>query len=232
MQRFCIDTLELSPVNRGRTIAKRRQYSCRKGPACNIDQKRHKGRCAYCRFQRCLIVGLNPQLVMENIAGFLSEGDGSLLSNLRLWHRAMFVARRQNYISTYGKKSYFDCYEVPAISEAWIRAVKIEGMTFRDFLRNIGLIESEAYSSALEISMCKELLFLWMCIEMAFNTRAHSGHRLSRAYYLDESYISNNEEVITKFYLQNPALHSPRSLAINVIPFFKIIIDTAELLHR
>lgn len=40
--------------------------------------------------------------VIDNIAGFLSEGDGSLLNTLRLWHRGNFVSRKRNYIEIYG----------------------------------------------------------------------------------------------------------------------------------
>lgn len=143
-------------------------------------------------------------------------------------------------------KSHWNCWDEKAVPEMWIRSMKIEGFTMREYLRNIAFVEFEEFGSELEVCFLRlgvnrsnlqaqidaELIFLWTCMEMVFNTRSHGGQRMQRCYYMDHSFMPVNEDVITSFYVQNPAVHSPRSLAINSLPFFKSVFETAELVHK
>ncbi|KAI6230761.1 Nuclear receptor domain-containing protein [Aphelenchoides fujianensis] len=215
-----------------RTIAKRRRYACKSGAGCQIAQRKHKSRCAYCRFSRCLSVGLKPEQVVENVDRFLDEGDRSLLSNCRLFYRGTFVSRRRNHVQMFGTESHWNSWDMKAVPEMWIRSMKIEGFTMREYLRNIGFVEFEEFGGEFEAQIGAELIFLWTCMEMAFNTRSHGGQRMQRCYYMDHSFMPVNEDVITDFYVQNPAVHSPRCLAINSLPFFRSLFETAELVHK
>lgn len=56
-------------------------------------------------------------------------------------------------------------------------------------------------------------MYLWILLELVFNTRAHGGQRTKKMYYMNDSYMSCDEDKITRFYGSNKAIHSPDLLA-------------------
>ncbi|KAA0197828.1 retinoid X receptor [Hyalella azteca] len=50
-----------------RTVRKELQYSCRENKRCTID-RRHRNRCQFCRYNRCLAMGMKREAVQ--VRGF------------------------------------------------------------------------------------------------------------------------------------------------------------------
>ncbi|KAI6217006.1 Nuclear receptor domain-containing protein [Aphelenchoides besseyi] len=215
-----------------RTICRRKMYFCKQSEACKISERRHKHRCAHCRFHRCLIIGMDFKQVNEKLGGFLSESDGSLLATLRLWYRGNFVARRRHNINIFGLPEYRNMWERERDGHSFLRATQVEAAVMQDFLRASGIISPEAVGSLYEKRFCAETLTLWLTIELIYNTRSHGGHRAKKVYYVDDSYSLYNEDSIAHFYRRHPGVNSPFSLARNAMIVIKSILDAAELFHR
>ncbi|VDD96457.1 unnamed protein product [Enterobius vermicularis] len=65
-----------------RTVQKKAQYVCTGNKNCTID-KRFRSRCQYCRFQKCLAVGMVKEVVRY---GSLSGRRGRLPSKTKMAH--------------------------------------------------------------------------------------------------------------------------------------------------
>lgn len=48
-----------------RTVRKDLSYACREDKSCTID-KRHRNRCQYCRYQKCLSMGMKREAVQAS----------------------------------------------------------------------------------------------------------------------------------------------------------------------
>ncbi|VDN54908.1 unnamed protein product [Dracunculus medinensis] len=68
--------------DRARTVQKKAQYMCTGNKNCTID-KRFRSRCQYCRYQKCLAVGMVKEVVRY---GSLSGRRGRLPSKTKLLH--------------------------------------------------------------------------------------------------------------------------------------------------
>ncbi|KAF2368480.1 Nuclear hormone receptor ligand-binding domain [Trinorchestia longiramus] len=58
-----------------RTVRKELQYACRENKRCTID-RRHRNRCQYCRYNRCLAMGMKREAVQEERQRTKAGGGG------------------------------------------------------------------------------------------------------------------------------------------------------------
>ncbi|KAG9354547.1 hypothetical protein JZ751_001258 [Albula glossodonta] len=63
-----------------RTVRKDLSYTCRDNKVCQID-KRQRNRCQYCRYQKCLAMGMKREAVQEERQRAKERGEGELESS-------------------------------------------------------------------------------------------------------------------------------------------------------
>jgi len=62
-----------------RTVRKDLSYACREDKSCTID-KRHRNRCQYCRYQKCLSMGMKREAVQEERQRTKERGESEVES--------------------------------------------------------------------------------------------------------------------------------------------------------
>ncbi|KAI6196293.1 hypothetical protein M3Y94_01091600 [Aphelenchoides besseyi] len=99
------------------------------------------------------------------------------------------------------------------------------------FFRSLQIISSSEFGTEIESDFCREMLPLWMLLEIVFKTRSHAGNRSRKVYYVDDSYLPFNEDGLFQFYLSHNDVYNPAALAQTCMPLFEHYMRVANLLH-
>ncbi|KAI6184686.1 Retinoic acid receptor RXR-beta-A-like protein [Aphelenchoides bicaudatus] len=215
-----------------RSVSQSRSYFCRQSEACQVGERRHKNRCAFCRFNRCLEVGMRMDKVLsEGVTVQLGKlANNTVLGTLQRQHHAIFILRRRFSIELYG--TYTNMWETKRVAQTFLQSTEVERLVMKEFFRNIGLTSEEVIGSEYESSFCAQFLPLWMLLEIVFNTRLHGGHRSKKLYYVDDSYLQYNEDCLVDFYNSHRDIYNPSSLARTCMSLYEKYFHVTELLHR
>lgn len=54
---------------------------------------------------------------------------------------------------------------------------------------------------------------MWMLLELIFQTRSHGGQRSRKLYYVDDSYLTFNEDNVYEYFNAHPSINSPDVLS-------------------
>ncbi|KAI6187527.1 Nuclear receptor domain-containing protein [Aphelenchoides besseyi] len=214
-----------------RTLAGNKRYVCKQNAAdCNIITAKHKRRCSYCRFSRCILVGMNVCKILTRMS---SEVDKPMRQFV-VCRRSNYTSRRKNAINLFGSFSGYETMKnQPRNATSLIRATAIESLTMRDYLRNVGLVESEQFDSHCENDLNAALLHTWLVCESVLFTRVHcSGQTKKQLYYADESFIQLNEDFLTDYYRSNSSLCDPDLVARSSYPLLTKVFESSELLQE
>ncbi|KAI6227330.1 Nuclear hormone receptor family member nhr-6 [Aphelenchoides fujianensis] len=212
-----------------RTIASKKRYLCRQSADCNIEQAKHKRRCPYCRFERCVALGMDVSKILVR----LSNEAEKPLRQLIICRRANYTSRRKNSINLFGSFLGYEAMKnQPRNAESLIRATAIEKLVMMEFLRNVGLIEADQCNGQFESSICGVLLHTWLVCESIFFTRFHSGQSSKQLYYPDESFIRLDPDYLELYYRSNGSIRDPDLIARSALPLLSKVIESADLLTK
>ncbi|CAD5216979.1 unnamed protein product [Bursaphelenchus okinawaensis] len=214
-----------------RTILQQKKYLCREYGNCQIYMTKHKRRCAYCRFERCVKVGMNVSKLMTRLA----RDNEYPLSQLMFNFKGIFSSRKRNAIIQLGNLARLECMaEQPRTSASLIRATMVEISVMKEFLRNTNFIQCLEYNTDYEFQkkLCSTLLHTWLTMHSVFSTRSNQGHKTKKLYFVDNSYLNVNEDVVVNYYSTNKNLSDPFFVAVNGMPLMKSVFDAAGELDK
>ncbi|KAI6236054.1 Steroidogenic factor 1, protein [Aphelenchoides besseyi] len=212
-----------------RTLAENKRYVCKQNAAdCDIIRAKHKRRCSYCRFSRCILVGMNVTKILIR----LSSDVAKPLRQFVVCRRSNYTSRRKHAIDFFGSFSGYETMRnQPRNATSLIRATAIERPTMREYLRNVGLIESEQYDSHFENELNAALLHTWLVCESILTTRVYDETK-KQLYYADESFIQLNEDALREYYRSNSSLRDPDLIARSSYPLLTKVFESSELLKE
>lgn len=123
-------------------------------------------------------------------------------------------------------------WEQKRTARTFLPATEVETHVMKEFFRSINVIESDKFNTDYEHQFCSQFLPLWMLLEIIFNTRAHSGHRTRKLYYVDDSYLEFNEDALIDFYNSHKDVYHPETLARTCMYLYDKYFRVVELIHR
>ncbi|KAI6176330.1 Steroidogenic factor 1, protein [Aphelenchoides bicaudatus] len=211
-----------------RTIQYKKRYICRQSMDCNILEAKHKRRCPYCRFQRCINIGMDVTKILVR----LSNESENPLRKFVVCRRANYTSRRKHAINLFDSLSNYESMkDQPRDAKSLIRATVIEKQVMQEYFRNVGIIEPELWGTPIETEFCSILLHSWLVFESVLFTRLHSGHEKKQLYYPDESFIKLNENNLVSYYKSNHSLRDPELVARSSQMLLQNVLKSALLLE-
>jgi hypothetical protein len=73
---------------------------------------------------------------------------------------------------------------------------------------------------------------MWMLLEFIFQTRLHGGQLSKKVYYVDDSYLQFNEDVVYNYFRAHPSINSPALLSRCAMPAIQSILKTTERINE
>ncbi|KAI6189168.1 Nuclear receptor domain-containing protein [Aphelenchoides besseyi] len=222
-----------------RTVAFGKSYQCTREKACDIraDEPRHQ--CRFCRFQRCIQMGMVISAVsIQRPKESTSTSDG-FLQQLLHCRRAIYVNRYRSTLKAYAGQHKLIRFgkQNPNFLHTTL-AAHSEYAVLREYLRSSGFPEIGIDGIQLEV-LVQSFFYNWVCFTSALNTCRNNGHETNHAYFVDESHVSINEDALELYHktcwLNDPVLVARVSFdtlktAVNAaIKFSKARLDEAEM---
>ncbi|KAI6229373.1 Nuclear receptor domain-containing protein [Aphelenchoides besseyi] len=222
-----------------RTVAFGKSYQCTREKECDIraDEPRHQ--CRFCRFQRCIQMGMVISAVsIQRPEESTSTSDG-FLQQLLHCRRAIYVNRYRSTLKAYAGQHKLIRFgkQNPNFLHTTL-AAHSEYAVLREYLRSSGFPEIGIDGIQLEV-LVQSFFYNWVCFTSALNTCRNNGHETNHAYFVDESHVSINEDALELYHktcwLNDPVLVARVSLdtletAVNAaIKFSKARLDEAEM---
>ncbi|KAI6221461.1 Nuclear receptor domain-containing protein [Aphelenchoides fujianensis] len=161
-----------------RTISKSRRYTCVKGKACSISYADARHICRYCRFERCIKLGMNIQSVFVRSTDEYRHFDAdSPLRQILLAQRATFVNRYASLLKHYGNdpsrvKMGAEC---PSLSRTVV-IVASEFSVLTEYLLTSGFKELGLTDLELQ-ALAKCLFYPWMAFHSIMGVLRNAGHK-------------------------------------------------------
>uniref|UniRef100_A0A1I7S7P1 Nuclear receptor domain-containing protein n=1 Tax=Bursaphelenchus xylophilus TaxID=6326 RepID=A0A1I7S7P1_BURXY len=212
-----------------RTILQRKKYICREFGNCQIYMTKNKRRCAYCRFEKCVKVGMNVSKLMTR----LTRENDDPLRQLMYCHRGIYTSRKRNAIIQLGSLVKLECMaEQPRTSASLIQATLVEISVMKEFLRTSNFIPCNMYDTKFEGTMCSTLLHTWLTMHSIFATRFNKGYTSRKLYFVDNSYLHVTEESVIDYYSTNKMISDPKFVGINSMPLLNKVLEAAKKLDQ
>ncbi|KAI6214490.1 hypothetical protein M3Y94_00274800 [Aphelenchoides besseyi] len=213
-----------------RTLAENKRYVCKQNAAdCDIIRGEAKCICVGGQVKsNCIVVGMNVTKILIR----LSSDVAKPLRQFVVCRRSNYTSRRKHAIDFFGSFSGYETMRnQPRNATSLIRATAIERPTMREYLRNVGLIESEQYDSHFENELNAALLHTWLVCESILTTRVYDETK-KQLYYADESFIQLNEDALREYYRSNSSLRDPDLIARSSYPLLTKVFESSELLKE
>jgi hypothetical protein len=215
-----------------RSVAYAKSYVCTREKECSIrsDEPRHQ--CRFCRFQRCVVMGMCISSVTiqprpEEHASFIDNP----LQQLLHCRRGMFVNRYRSTLKAYaGQHKLIKFGKSDPNFLHTTLAVHAEYAVLREYLRSSGFPEIDIDGTKLD-QLTQAFFYSWVCFTSAANTCRNNGQETNHAYFVDESHVRINEDALERYHktcwLTDPALVARVSFDV-----LKVAVNAAVKFHR
>ncbi|KAI6176300.1 putative Nuclear hormone receptor,putative [Aphelenchoides bicaudatus] len=216
-----------------RTIVEQKSYKCRRQNSCSLSKIKGKTICKYCRFKKCLDVGMVMRAVESKRSRTIEEKtDASPLQALVRCLHSNFTIRHKATIDIYGgQKNFKNMSNTVKSADSMLKANNAEIAVLQSFLHNSGLITPEDRKSGFANRFLQSTLMTWITCESLYANIKQLSFRTNRCYFLDDSYITLNEDQVLSYY-RGYRLLWPEEVTRNSMCFYKLIRDLAEKMHN
>ncbi|CAJ0560572.1 unnamed protein product, partial [Mesorhabditis spiculigera] len=214
-----------------RSVSDQKVYACAHR-RCNVrfDSAKRGGICRYCRFEKCLSVGMLPQEVQAKRV----RKSESVSSAATASPRPLPLPRRK---STTGQlEALVQLRRDVAAARTRIYSGQSPRFGFSNWRRYLGvewqlfvshLLPSAAFSQMTReasMSRIRELFFLFVVFEMACATSIYGGVQMDRCAFYDGSHVELTDDSLRGFFAEDPANQDPDCLTRLSVEFFDLIV--------
>ncbi|KAI6185044.1 Nuclear receptor subfamily 5 group A member 2-like protein [Aphelenchoides bicaudatus] len=215
-----------------RTIGNKKAYLCLKGKNCTLTGSRPT--CKFCRFQQCVLNGLNIAVATLRIPVDKREFHLTKppLRQLIIHRKATFVNRFHATVNVYGGRydSIHIGKKMPTFSDT-ICAVHSEYAVLMEYLHSSGFVEF-GLSNEDMIELAANLFYSWMCFNTVTNTAKNGGYVTNYLYFVDESHLPATEEAIEWFHRTCTEIRDPYVPSRTAYQLSQVVLNAAAKLHH
>ncbi|KAI6184847.1 Nuclear hormone receptor family member nhr-64 [Aphelenchoides bicaudatus] len=235
------------PVPRSfdRTVKQARSYVCSRGKRCRVDFGGHKRTCRYCRFARCLSVGMNIGSVLTRHyedadplaitpSGSGNGGPGDL--NFGTTLRQLVDAFGSTFVNRLHAKSKNYTYNGKLVDKSTDGLLLTIHACFAEFDVMLRYLKQTKINSYLEndqqfIALAGRLFYNWFFINGCWSTLRNSGHHQNTVYFTDESCVELTTTSEQQYVKSLEALKNPDSVAKSLIELHNSALATSIKFH-
>lgn len=129
------------------------------------------------------------------------RSNGSPLQVLVNCLNSNFTTRHRATIDVYGgQKNFKNMANVIKSADSMLKANNAEVTVLQSFLYNSGLITPEDRKNGFAARFLQESLMTWITCESLYTNIKQLSFRTNRCYFLDDSYITLNEDQVLNYY--------------------------------
>ncbi|CAD5227463.1 unnamed protein product [Bursaphelenchus xylophilus] len=214
-----------------RTIVECKSYKCRKGNKCELKKVKGSSICKYCRFQKCLEIGMIMKAVEPKRIERCVENLNGILGRLLRCRQAAFTDRYKSTIDVYGGiKSYKPMANRQKDGISALMASKAEFSVLRAFFRNSDF--TRHLPQGYDLLLSQRQLLTWITCEAVYSNIKHRGFHIGRCYYVDESYMVVDTATVKKYLDSYPGLTHTEALIPYTLRFYSAIAKVSEVMYN
>ncbi|CAD5221481.1 unnamed protein product [Bursaphelenchus okinawaensis] len=214
-----------------RTIVECKSYKCRKGNKCELRKVKGSSICKYCRFQKCLEIGMVMKAVEPKRIERAVENNPGVLSRLLRCRQAAFTDRYKSTIDVYGGiTTYIRMSNKQKTGTSALMASKAEFSVLRAFFKNSDF--SGHLPQGIDLVLAQRQLLTWITCEAVYANIKYRGFHIGRCYYVDESYMVTDEVAVKQYLDSYPGLTHTEALIPYTIKFYASISKIAEAMYN
>jgi hypothetical protein len=151
------------------------------------------------------------------------KADASPLQALVRCLHSNFTSRHKATIDIYGGQKHFkNMANVVKSADSMLKANNAEVTVLQNFLYNSGLITPEDRRTGFAARFLQSSLMTWITCESLYTNIKQLSFRTNRCYFLDDSYITLNEDQVLNYY-RGYKLLWPEEVTRNSMLFYKMV---------
>ncbi|KAI6230271.1 hypothetical protein M3Y99_00914600 [Aphelenchoides fujianensis] len=199
-----------------RTIKQSRSYVCPRGKNCRVDFGGHKRTCRYCRFQRCVAVGMSVHYVLtkhhshQSVPAIIDPTPTDIEDVL---FRRLTESFGGTFVHRFHAKSR--AYEWCGISlrrsnSSLLNTTHSMFAEFEVMLRYLRASGICKYLNGREelAKLCARLFYPWVFINGCWSTLRNGGHRINTIFFADESSVRVSRDAAEEYLRPIPQLRN------------------------
>ncbi|KAH7723956.1 CRE-NHR-53 protein [Aphelenchoides avenae] len=217
-----------------RTVSMNKNYVCKARKNCALRFDAEKQMCKFCRFRKCLDVGMQISAVTAVCPERTPSYADNPLKRLILCRKAIFVSRHRATAIVYGgQENVPEMSNRPKTAYDCGMALRAEFIVVCDFLRDSGVLDCfDGDRDFICQSLAAVFLYSWQVYENAANTLKNFGHHSRRMFCINESYVDVTESALEAFYRTDPRISDQPHVVRHGMTYYNAVLDMARKLSQ